>query len=971
MEQNKRKQANIIGTMTSRMEETADSGATGAFGKTWEVHKFGGTSVASAECYLKVAAIVEEQLGFGDDDDGTAPTKCLAVVVSAMGGKPKVTDLLLSSVRAAAVRDEEGVDSLLDQILTKHAAALAELDLDAGVSERLKGRIVSDLSDIRDILKTVSLMKWQAARISELVSGYGELWSAQILSALLEARSKSRRASDPRCKQHRFAYLDARRVITIDEEAIDNGAVVWQVSDSKLRDVYEAEQSHEAEQSYEAERILHFVVTGYVASNTEGVATTLQRDGSDYSAAIMGRLLQAQNISIWTDVDGILSADPRRVPHAHVISEVSYNEAMELAYFGAKVIHPKCVLPAIISEPQIPIYIRNTFNSSFPGSRIYTSSTSTSTSARSVCDKSVSGFSSIERIALINVEGMVGNQGFARRLFTTLERFSLIFISQASSEHSITFACAATQADDAKHAIEEEFQRELRQKHISSIDIKAPCSIIAAVGDGMSQTAGVSGRFFAALGEARINILAISQGCSERNISAVVWQKDSTRALRGVHAAFRLSHTTVYVGLVGMNDVGDSLLKLLESQRSRLRDEFEIDLQVRAVADSAQDLITLKNLDDKYTDSITIQAYNAATGGALLLGAPASSSVASDSSHTKETLTAVQFGGIAAISDYVKSDDIPHSIIFDCTADESVGIKHAEWLGAGIHVISANNFPLSGSKEIRQAIRSAETAYGKQSAQYLREVTVGGGLPIISTLRDLLNSGDSIRRVDGILSVSWSYIMHRIAPPSGASNIVAFDEESTCGAYSPRHSMSPKSHGDPCSFSAAVKEAIGLGLMEEDPMKDLSYEYTARCLMVLAIELGVDKDLDVERILDANQSAAERNRTFEEIAPSLDALMADRVAQAAAQGCVPRHVSSIDVKSGDIEIKIANVPSSHIFATTPPSNECVRFFTARHRRFPLIVQGPSAGVDSTASALLAELLHLMRRKVGPRSKSVI
>ncbi len=794
------------------------------------------------------------------------------------------------------------------------------------------------------------------------MSGYGELWSAQILSALLEARSKSRRASDPGGAHHRFAYLDARRVITIDEEAIDNGAVVWQVSDSKLREVYEAEQS------YDAERILHFVVTGYVASNTEGVATTLQRDGSDYSAAIMGRLLQAQSISIWTDVDGILSADPRRVPHAHVISEVSYNEAMELAHFGAKVVMAKTMVPAIMSSPQIPIYIRNTFNPSFSGSRIYTSSTT-----HTDRDKCVCGFSSIENMSMCNVEGsgIVGVQGIAKRLFGALQNVgvSAALISQASSEHSISFACTANQADDAKHAIEEEFHRELLQNHISSIDIKTPCSIIAAVGDGMSQTAGVSGRFFTALGEARINILAISQGCSERNISAVVWQKDSTRALNAVHAAFRLSHTTVYVGLVGMNEIGDSLLKLLESQRSRLRDAFEIDLQVRAVANSgsSSDLITLKNLDDKYTDSITIQAYNAATGGALLLGAPASSSVVFDSSCAKETLTAVQSGGIAAISDYVKSDEIPHSIIFDCTADESAGIKHAEWLGAGIHVITANNSGLGGSKEVRQAIRSAETAYGKQSAQYLREVTVGGGLPIISTLRDLLNSGDSIRRVDGILSVSWSYIMHRIAPPSGASNIVDFDEESTSGAYSPRHSMSPKSHGDPCSFSAAVKEAIALGLMEEDPMKDLSYEYTARCLMVLAIELGVDKDLDVERILDANQSAAERSKTFEDIAPSLDALMADRVAQAAARGCVPRHVSSIDVKSGDIEIKIADVPSPHIFATTPPSNECVRFFTARHRRFPLIVQGPSAGVDSTASALLAELLHLMRSKVGPRA----
>ena len=491
----------------------------------------------------------------------------------------------------------------------------------------------------------------------------------------------------------------------------------------------------------------------------------------------------------------------------------------------------------------------------------------------------------------------------------------------------------------------------------------------AAVGDGMSQTAGVSGRFFTALGDSRINILAISQGCSERNISAVVWQKDSTRALRAVHAAFRLSHTTVYVGLVGMNEIGDSLLKLLEGQRSRLRDAFEIDLQVRAVSEggSSPDLITLKNLDDKYSDSITIEAYNGATGGALLLGAPASSSVAFDSSCAEEELTATRPGGISSICEYVKSDDIPHSIIFDCTAQESVGKKHAEWLETGVHVITANNSALSGPKELRQAIRSAETAYGKQSAQYLREVTVGGGLPVISTLRDLLNSGDSIRRIDGILSVSWSYIMHRIAPPSEVSNIVDFDEESTSGAYSPRHSMSPKSHGDPCLFSVAVKEAIGLGLMEEDPMKDLTFEYTAKCLMVLAIELGVDKEHDVESILETNPSVAEHGKSYEDIASALDALMAERVAEAAARGCVPRHISSIDVKSGEIQIKLVDVPSSHIFATRPPSNECVRFFTARHRRFPLIVQGPSAGVDSTASALLAELLHLMRTKVGPRS----
>ena len=304
------------------MTEIVDSevsSASGAFGKMWEVHKFGGTSVASAECYVKVAAIVEEQLGCGLDDDNTSiDHKHLAVVVSAMGGKPKTTDMLLSSVRAAADRDEDGVSSLLDQILTKHSVCLDELDcLDSDVSNLLKGRIMSDLSDIRDILKTVSLMKWQAARISELVSGYGELWSAQILSALLEARSKSRMTNNPGCQHHRFVYLDARRVITIDEEAIENGAVVWQLSDAKLAKVYDEERA-----KYEDGSALHFIVTGYVASNTEGVATTLQRDGSDYSAAIMGRLLQSTSVTIWTDVDGVLSADPRRVPHAHVIGEV-------------------------------------------------------------------------------------------------------------------------------------------------------------------------------------------------------------------------------------------------------------------------------------------------------------------------------------------------------------------------------------------------------------------------------------------------------------------------------------------------------------------------------------------------------------------------------------------------------------------------------------------------------------------------
>jgi Aspartokinases len=313
-----------------------------------------------AECFLQVASIVEEQLGLIDNTENPEmSSSCsfccyLAVVVSAMGGKPKVTDLLLESVTAASLRDEQRVQQVLDLILSKHDDCLDALEIiQKDRRLELKHRIRKDIDDIRDILKTVSLMKWKAERISELVSGYGETWSAQILNELLMERSRQRKdvggvGGGNAFLQHFFRYIDARRVITIDEDAIENGAVCWDISREKLKQVYQEEYAqvcdlYGLEKGENSQIQMHFVITGYVASNTDGVATTLQRDGSDYSASIMGRLLQSTNITIWTDVDGVLSADPRRVPDSYVLPEVSFNEAMELAYFGAKVIHPKTV----------------------------------------------------------------------------------------------------------------------------------------------------------------------------------------------------------------------------------------------------------------------------------------------------------------------------------------------------------------------------------------------------------------------------------------------------------------------------------------------------------------------------------------------------------------------------------------------------------------------------------------------------
>lgn len=423
------------------MADSSNSSTMLPAGREWKVHKFGGTSVADAKCFQSVAQIIEDDLlgkskNNQDHHESVSSSNAnsnaahVAVVVSAMGGKPKTTDLLLSTVSNAAQRDDAAVQATIQRILDKHAACLQILFREEPSEEQRLLKIVQkDLDDIQDILKTVALMKWQAERISELVSGYGEVWSTQILAALLQWRSQKRTAAaagdlaatgvqslsmdddEPDVKDsnavtptkdhtivhHEFYYVDARRVIIVDEEAVQHGSVCWDISRAKLADVLVEAQNKKAR----PDTLVHVVMTGFVASNTHGVATTLQRDGSDYSAAILGKLLSATQINIWTDVDGCLSADPRRVPGAYVIPDVSYNEAMELSYFGAKVIHPKTMQPAISANPQIPIYIRNTFNPQFRGTRIFITSTTQSLDS----DKCVCGFSSIEAMALVNVEG--------------------------------------------------------------------------------------------------------------------------------------------------------------------------------------------------------------------------------------------------------------------------------------------------------------------------------------------------------------------------------------------------------------------------------------------------------------------------------------------------------------------------------------------------------------------------------------
>lgn len=544
-------------------------------------------------------------------------------------------------------------------------------------------------------------------------------------------------------------------------------------------------------------------------------------------------------------------------------------------------------------------------------------------------------------------------------------------ISQASSEHSITFATLENNVEKAKAALEEEFRREIAANRISDIDVKMPCSIIAAVGDGMAHVAGVSGRFFSALGAAKINVVAISQGCSERNISAVVRTEESTRALRAIHAAFRLGHTMVRVGIVGVNnEVGKSLLRLLESQREKLRRTFDIDLQVCvAVPDSSSDKIVVLNKPTT-TSSITNSVYQDAVSGE-----PMSDSSVSFRGESKQIAKAIK-GGLCALEEGLYQEESTSHVVFDCTSDIEVSKLHAAWLRRGINIVTANNTALA-DQEQREKIREAEKCHGKLSAHYLREVTVGGALPIINTLHNLLDSGDRIRRVDGILSVSLSFIMFKISPPPRGARCSEFDEDFSHGAFQGDLSLASQRNApkdEPYLFSEAIKEAMALGLMEEDPTMDLNNNYTARNLIVLAQELGVEQNISLEMIQDSSEKLLQVCSSDGHIpsdyrsllSGAMDDQIKTRVDAARERGCVLRHICSVNVKERDLAINIVEIPDNHVFALTPPSCECVRFFTHRHRAYPLIVQGPSAGVDSTASALLAELLRLLREKMGPR-----
>ena len=816
----------------------------------WLVHKFGGTSVAGADRYRNVASIISREPGVKK-----------AIVVSAMSG---VTDALISLVDLAKKRDD-AYHGKLRELQARHVdAARALLPPDA--AERVAGVLEEDTDDVADILRAIWLGKSCSELTMELIAGYGELWSAQMLCAHLRALGV------------RAEWLDARLVLT--------------VRPGELGPVIDLEGSEERTRAWLAERPCdQLVITGYIASTPDGVPTTLKRNGSDFSASIFGALLDAASITIWTDVDGVLSADPRRVPEAVVVDSMSYDEAIELAYFGAKVLHPRTMEPAVTRG--IPIWIRNTFKPEHPGTRIGRTEPS-ATRPRSV----VKGFSTFDGIALVNLEGtgMIGVPGVAQRLFGALRdvSVSVVLISQASSEHSICFAVPEAQAELAHATVERAFAHEIRAGQVQRVEVVPSCSVLAAVGDEMARAPGVAATFFGALGKAGVNVRAIAQGSSERNISAVVDRADSTRALRAVHAGFYLSNRVLSVGIVGPGLVGGALLAQLAAQAPVLREQHHIDLRVRAIA-NRRAMIT--------------------------------SETALDLTRWSELLVpAARVADLDALAAHVRAEHLPHAVIVDCTASDEVADRYEDWLRRGIHVVTPNKRAGAGPLARYHAI---QTLGRTLSRHFLYEATVGAGLPVITTLRDLIQTGDRVEKIEGVLSGTLSFVFNTF----GSGEV---------------------------AFSEVVRKARELGYTEPDPRDDLSGMDVARKLVILARETGLAielGDVEVESLVPPDCRDAASPDEFLSRLAAADADMARRRDHAAARGEVLRYVGLVEA-SGRATVALRPYPTTHSFARITGTDNIIAFTTARYHAQPLIVQGPGAGPDVTAGGVFADLLRL-------------
>ncbi|GHU23003.1 bifunctional aspartate kinase/homoserine dehydrogenase I [Spirochaetia bacterium] len=820
--------------------------------------KFGGTSVGSSDAIKEVISIMKEKSG-------------AVLVVSALSG---VTDTLIQCADMAAAGNELYKEKLT-ALWLRHLT-IADDFLSGHNRQSIIDALGRTYDELQQLLNGIAIIRELSARSRDAVASFGEQFSARLIAGILSG------ATAP------AAFLDTRNLIVTDA-SYGRAHIILELSYANIKKFF----------NNIPDPAPLYVATGFIARSVDGAVTTLGRGGSDLTAAIFAAALDAEEVEIWTDVDGILTADPRMVKNAFSIPAISYAEAMELSHFGAKVIYPPTIRPAL--KKGIPIRIRNTFNPTGPSTMI----------TRNVpkSDYPIRGISSHSGVVLMRVQGsgMVGVAGFSSRLFGALARrnINIMLISQSSSEYSICFAILPQDRAEAEAVIKEEFVHEIGCGVIDEPVSQPDCTIIAVVGIRMQKSAGVSGKVFHALGRNGISVIAIAQGSSELNISAVIADYNEAKALNAIHEAFFLSTVrSVNLFLIGAGLIGGTLLEQLADQQKILEANYHIRINLAGAGDVRGMMFQPEGLDPRYVRKVLRGEVNS------------------------PEIPVEQFD-LPAFIEKMKSFNLPNTAFCDCTASADLAAQYETILRASIAVVTPNKKANSGSYDYYKRL----TGYSRdRGIPYLYETTVCAGLPVLSSLRDLFLSGDHVRKIEAVVSGTLSFIFNN------------FDGSKP--------------------FSALVREAKTKGYTEPDPRDDLNAMDAARKALILARECGIPLEfsaVSIEPILPvACFEAPDVEAFFTELEKS-DADFESKRAAAESEGKSLRYV--VIVEDGYASIKLRAEKPESPFRSLVDSDNIVVITTDRYSKLPMVIKGPGAGAQVTAGGVFADIVRLSRTLV--------